>query len=101
MAIPAADAKHQGRWPRRRAAGRPVLSATGIAAESIDRAGLDRGSGCISCLAPLRPYRFLGYSYIVCYTVIFLLHGKNYYLAPIYPMLLASGAIAIESAFAP
>ena len=48
----------------------------------------------------MRPYRFFGYSYIVCYTVIFLLHGKNYYLAPIYPMLLASGAIAIESAFA-
>lgn len=49
---------------------------------------------------PLRPYRFLGYSYIVCYTVFFLLHGKNYYLAPIYPMLLAAGAVVIESALA-
>jgi hypothetical protein len=27
------------------------------------------------------------------------LHGKNYYLAPIYPMLLASGAVVIESEF--
>lgn len=42
--------------------------------------------------------RFLGWSYLVCYTVFFVLHGKNYYLAPIYPMLLAAGAIVIESA---
>ncbi len=28
----------------------------------------------------------------------FALHGKNYYLAPIYPMLLAAGAVVIESA---
>jgi hypothetical protein len=46
----------------------------------------------------LKPYRVLGISYLVCYTVFFLLHGKNYYLAPIYPMLLAAGAVVIESA---
>jgi len=45
-------------------------------------------------------YRVLGISYLVCYTVFFLLHGKNYYLAPIYPMLLAAGAVVMESAFA-
>jgi len=45
---------------------------------------------------PLRPYRVLGWSYIVSYIVIFLQHGKNYYLAPIYPMLFAAGAVAIE-----
>jgi hypothetical protein len=28
--------------------------------------------------------------------VIFLQHGKNYYLAPIYPMLFAAGTVAIE-----
>jgi hypothetical protein len=39
----------------------------------------------------------LGISYVVCYTVFFLLHGKNYYLAPIYPMLLAAGAVVIEA----
>jgi dolichyl-phosphate-mannose-protein mannosyltransferase len=44
-----------------------------------------------------QPYRFLGWSYVVCYTVFFVLHGKNYYLAPIYPMLLAAGAVVIES----
>jgi hypothetical protein len=47
---------------------------------------------------PLRPYRALGWCYLVCYTVFFVLHGKNYYLAPVYPMLLAAGAVAIESA---
>src|ERR1700704_3791356 len=46
----------------------------------------------------LKPYRFLGWSYVVCYAVFFALHGKNYYLAPIYPMLLAAGAVTIESA---
>src|SRR6202035_4083646 len=46
----------------------------------------------------LKPYRFLGWSYLVSYTVFFVLHGKNYYLSPIYPMLLAAGAVVIESA---
>ena len=46
----------------------------------------------------LKPYRALGWCYLVCYTVFFVLHGKNYYLAPVYPMLLAAGAVAIESA---
>jgi hypothetical protein len=45
-----------------------------------------------------RPYRFLGWSYVVCFTAFFLLHGKNYYLAPVYPMLLAAGAVTIDSA---
>jgi hypothetical protein len=48
--------------------------------------------------ARLRPYRFLGWTYVVCYAVLFGLHGKNYYLAPVYPMLLAAGAVVIESA---
>src|ERR1700730_13746017 len=47
---------------------------------------------------PLKPHRVLGWSYLVCYGVFFALHGKNYYLAPIYPMLLAAGAVVIESA---
>jgi len=44
----------------------------------------------------VRQYRFLGWSYVISYTCFFLLHGKNYYLAPIYPMLLAAGAAMIE-----
>ena len=45
----------------------------------------------------LRPYRALGWSYVICYLIFFVLHGKSYYLAPIYPMLFAAGAIAVES----
>jgi 4-amino-4-deoxy-L-arabinose transferase-like glycosyltransferase len=44
------------------------------------------------------PYRALAWCYLACFTVFFVLHGKNYYLAPIYPMLLAAGAVMIESA---
>ena len=46
----------------------------------------------------LKRYRVLGWSYLVCYAVFFVLHGKIYYLAPIYPMLLAAGAVVIEAA---
>jgi hypothetical protein len=45
----------------------------------------------------LKLYRTLGWCYLVCFTVFFMLHGKNYYLAPVYPMLLAAGAVVIES----
>jgi hypothetical protein len=48
--------------------------------------------------ARLKPYRFLGICYVVCFTVFFVLHGKNYYLSPVYPMLLAAGAYIIDSA---
>ncbi|MGA8442248.1 MAG: glycosyltransferase family 39 protein [Candidatus Sulfotelmatobacter sp.] len=51
--------------------------------------------------APLKPYRALGWCYLVCFTAFFILHGKNYYLAPVYPMLLAAGAVVIESAIDP
>lgn len=46
----------------------------------------------------LKPYRMLGWCYLVCYAIFFALHGKNYYLSPIYPMLFAAGAVLIESA---
>ncbi len=47
--------------------------------------------------ARLRPYRALGWAYLVSYAAFFVLHGKNYYLAPIYPMLFATGAVVLES----
>ena len=46
--------------------------------------------------ARLRPYRFLGSSYLVALTVFIVLQGKNYYLAPIYPVFLAAGAVMME-----
>lgn len=45
----------------------------------------------------LKQYRVLGISYLACYAIFFGLHGKVYYLAPIYPMLLAAGAVVVES----
>jgi hypothetical protein len=45
----------------------------------------------------LRPYRMLGWCYLVAFTAFaVVLKGKNYYLAPVYPMLLAAGAVAWE-----
>ena len=57
-------------------------------------------TGLIALFVSLRfkPYRALAWCYLVCFTVFFVLHGKNYYLAPVYPMLLAAGAVIIESA---
>ena len=45
----------------------------------------------------LRQFRLLGWCYLVVFTTFLLLKGKNYYLAPIYPMLLAAGAVMIET----
>jgi hypothetical protein len=44
----------------------------------------------------LKNYRFLGWSYVITFTAFVLLKGKNYYLAPIYPMLFAAGAVTLE-----
>jgi len=43
-----------------------------------------------------RPFRALGWIYLALLATFIALHGKNYYLAPAYPMLLAGGAVAIE-----
>ena len=45
----------------------------------------------------LRDYRLLGWCYLISFSAFVVLKGKNYYLAPIYPMLLAAGAVVIES----
>jgi hypothetical protein len=45
-----------------------------------------------------RRYRVLGWTYIVLLALFIVLGGKNYYLAPAYPMLLAAGAVAFEAA---
>jgi hypothetical protein len=45
----------------------------------------------------LKPYRFLGWSYLAAFAIFVVLRGKNYYLGPIYPVYLAAGAVLIES----
>ncbi len=44
-----------------------------------------------------KEYRILGWCYVVSFMAFLLLKGKNYYLAPIYPMLLAAGAVVIDA----
>jgi len=46
--------------------------------------------------ARFKPYRALGWCYLAAFAVFVALKGKNYYLAPIYPVYLAAGAIAFE-----
>lgn len=43
-----------------------------------------------------RRYRLLGWTYVVTLAMFIVLKGKNYYVAPIYPMLFAAGAIGFE-----
>ena len=42
-------------------------------------------------------FRFLAYTYLVFLAVMMYLKGKDYYLAPIYPMLFAAGSVCWES----
>jgi len=43
-----------------------------------------------------RRWRALGWAYLVTLGFLVVEKGKNYYLAPAYPMLLAAGAVALE-----
>ena len=57
-------------------------------------------AGVIAFLAAARfkPYRFLGVAYLAGFAVFVILKGKNYYLAPIYPVYLAAGCVVIDDA---
>jgi len=55
-------------------------------------------AGLWSCFAGrARRYRCLAWTYVIALAVLLATRGKVYYLAPAYPMLLAAGAIALES----
>jgi hypothetical protein len=42
-------------------------------------------------------FRILGWTYAAFFLMLFALKAKNYYLAPIYPMLFAAGAVGLEA----
>jgi hypothetical protein len=44
-----------------------------------------------------RSYRFLGWTYVFVLLLMLVLKGRIYYVAPIYPMLFAAGAVWVES----
>jgi hypothetical protein len=41
-----------------------------------------------------RPWRFVALTYLLFLAMMMAMHAKNYYLAPIYPVLFAAGAVA-------
>lgn len=43
----------------------------------------------------MRPYRAVGWSCAASFALLWLLHGKAYYIGPIYPVLLGAGAAAL------
>jgi hypothetical protein len=47
-----------------------------------------------------RRWRVLGLTFVVFFVTMFLMHAKDYYLFPIYPILFAGGAVVIERALA-
>lgn len=48
----------------------------------------------------IRDCRWLGFAYLIFLTIMCALHAKDYYLAGIYPSILAAGSIAWEHRFA-
>jgi hypothetical protein len=43
-----------------------------------------------------RSYRLLGWTFLAVFATFFVLHGKDYYTSPVYPIGLAAGAVALE-----
>ena len=43
-----------------------------------------------------RPYRALGWAYLVLLVLMIAQHGKSYYLAPAYPLLFAAGGLVVQ-----
>jgi Dolichyl-phosphate-mannose-protein mannosyltransferase len=44
------------------------------------------------------PYRALGWAYLIFLAEMMVLHGKTYYVAPVYPMMFSAGAVWVEYA---
>jgi hypothetical protein len=47
-----------------------------------------------------RPYRALGFAYVLMLALMILFRAKVYYLLPVYPLLLAPGGVLLEGLFA-
>ena len=62
----------------------------------VNPAALPLWLGGLCWLLGSRHYRALGVAYLLTLAEFIILHGKIYYLAPIYPMLFAAGGVALE-----
>jgi hypothetical protein len=56
------------------------------------------GAGLVHTLRR-KNYRWLGLTFIIFFLMMMVLHAKDYYLSPIYPILFAAGGIAWETRF--
>lgn len=56
------------------------------------------GIGFFFCSLRGKPYRFLGWTFVLAFALFIAMHGKTYYLAPLYAIAIAGGAIALEQA---
>ncbi len=54
------------------------------------------GAVALVAWAPLRAYRAAGWAIVFVFVLLLLLHGKAYYVGPIYPTLIAAGAVWLE-----
>ena len=76
----------------------PTLVAVSAVPAGAGQSGAACRSGsrvwwCSSDSGDLRPYRFLAVAYLVLVVVFLLTGGKPYYIAGLYPALLAAGAL--------
>ncbi len=55
------------------------------------------GAGALLLAPPLRRFRALGWTILVVWAVLVVLHGKPYYVGATYPALVAAGGVALES----
>ncbi|MBZ5536416.1 MAG: glycosyltransferase family 39 protein [Acidobacteriia bacterium] len=47
-----------------------------------------------------KPFRAFGWAFVLTITFFLVAHGKNYYSAPVYPIVLAAGAFVVERSLA-
>lgn len=59
------------------------------------------GVAALIAWKPWRAFAVVGWTCIAAFAVLFLLHGKAYYIGPIYPTLFAAGAVIVERVRAP
>ena len=48
---------------------------------------------------PMKRFRALGWTFIAYLLLMYMLHAKDYLVTPVYPAMLAAGAVAVESWF--
>jgi 4-amino-4-deoxy-L-arabinose transferase-like glycosyltransferase len=56
------------------------------------------GAAALLVWRPLRPYRVLALACTFAFVLLMVLHGKAYYIGPVYPTLIAAGAVWLDGA---